>query len=155
MLVVEGEKAADAAAARFSDYVVITSSGGANAARRTDWGELSDRKVTIWPDADVAGARYADDVAAMARTAGAASVRTVALPAGLPEGWDLADDLPPGLTDAELDALLAEAGRAAISSPLPLFPPLARAERFPIEALGPVLPVRRPRSPEKSRCPRP
>ena len=37
VLVVEGEKAADAAGKRFKDHVVITSPGGSKAARKADW----------------------------------------------------------------------------------------------------------------------
>lgn len=139
VLVVEGEKAADAAEKRFTDHVVITTPGGSKAARKADWSAVAGRSVTIWPDADDAGTRYADDVADMARRAGATSIRTVKLPAGLPEGWDLADDLPAGITDADIVAALTEAGPAAADGPIPLFPPMPEAERFPIEALGPVL----------------
>lgn len=112
VLVVEGEKAADAAATRFADHVVITSPGGSKAARKTGWQEVAGRNLTIWPDADEPGTRYADDVADMARQAGAASVRLVKLPAGLPDGWDLANDLPAGLTDADLARMLSEAAAA-------------------------------------------
>jgi putative DNA primase/helicase len=50
VLLVEGEKAADAAAQLCPDMVVVTSSGGANAARRTDWSPLKGRTVWVWPD---------------------------------------------------------------------------------------------------------
>lgn len=139
VLVVEGEKAADAGARRFEDHVVITSPGGSKAARKTDWSPVAGRRVVIWPDADDPGTRYADDVADMARRAGAASVHVVKLPASLPEGWDLADDLPAGIGDGDLAAILADAGPAPNDGPIPLFPPMPAAERFPIEALGPVL----------------
>jgi DNA primase len=102
VLVVEGEKVVDAGAERFPDYVVTTSSGGSNAARKADWTPLAGRHVTIWPDADAPGARYATDVVDMLRKAGAASVRVVRLPPALLDGWDLADELRTGLTDADL-----------------------------------------------------
>lgn len=139
VLVVEGEKAADAGARRFEDHVAITSPGGSKAARKTDWSPVAGRRVVIWPDADDPGTRYADDVVDMVRRAGAASVHVVKLPAGLPEGWDLADDLPAGIGDGDLAAILADAGPASNDGPIPLFPPMPAAERFPIEALGPVL----------------
>ncbi len=139
VLVVEGEKAADFGARRFEDHVVITSPGGSKAARKTDWSPLDGRRVVIWPDADDPGMRYADDVADMVRRSGAASVHLVELPAGLPEGWDLADDLPAGLSDGDLAMILADAGPATNDGPIPLFPPMPAAERFPIEALGSVL----------------
>lgn len=139
VLVVEGEKAADAAAKRFPEYVATTSPGGSNAAGKADWSSLKGRTVTIWPDADDAGARYADDVADAARRAGAASVHTVKLPLGLPHGWDLADDLPPPISEADIAEALSNAKPAAADGPIPLFPPVPLAERFPLEALGPVL----------------
>ena len=103
VLVVEGEKATLAAADRFPDFVVTTSAGGSKAARTADWSPLKGREVTIWPDADKAGHRYADEVAGCCRKAGAATVRIVALPPELPDGWDLADPVPDGI---DLMALL-------------------------------------------------
>ncbi|NDB69248.1 MAG: hypothetical protein EB015_14805, partial [Methylocystaceae bacterium] len=50
VIIVEGEKAADAAALVFKNSAVITSSGGANAASKTDWNPLKGRRVRIWPD---------------------------------------------------------------------------------------------------------
>ena len=101
VLVVEGEKAADAAAKRFPGYVVTTSCGGSKQAKQSDWKPVAGREVVIWPDADDPGLKYAADVAALTREAGAAEVRIVELPAGLPKSWDLADAVPTG-TDIEL-----------------------------------------------------
>ncbi len=139
VLIVEGEKSADAAAKRFPDHVIITSPGGSKAARKADWSPVAGRQVIIWPDADDAGTRYTDDVADMARSVRAASVDVVKLPSSLPKGWDLADDLPNGLDDADIAAMLTDAVPAAPDGPIPLFPPMPAAEPFPIEALGPVL----------------
>lgn len=139
VLIVEGEKTADCAARRFPDHVVITSPGGSSSARKADWRALADRVVTIWRDADGPGTRYADDVADMARRAGASAVKVVRLPEGLPTGWDLADDLPAGITDADLENALRSAEPASAEGPIPLFPPLPSAEPFPIGHLGPVL----------------
>jgi putative DNA primase/helicase len=64
ILVVEGEKCADAAKAVFSDCVVVTSSNGAASASQSDWTSLAGRnRVWIWPDLDAPGAKYAVDVA--------------------------------------------------------------------------------------------
>src|SRR4051794_21422931 len=147
VLVVEGEKVADAAAARFPDYVVTTSPGGAKAAHKADWTPLANRHVVIWPDADAPGAQYAADVANLARKAGAASVRIVRLPAGLPEGWDLADELPLGLTDDELKEMLTsapergEARHVVDGWPalVPIATTLPRVEPFAPELLPPAL----------------
>ena len=65
VIVCEGEKAADAAAKIFPDHAAVTSSGGSQAAAKSDWSLLSGRKVTIWPDNDEPGANYANEVAAI------------------------------------------------------------------------------------------
>ena len=109
VLVVEGEKTADAAGERFPDYVVVTSSGGSQAAGKTDWTTLAGRHVIVWPDADEPGARYGEAVAALLLNADVASVHTVSVPTTFPVGWDLADAPPAGITDSDLSLLLAEA----------------------------------------------
>ena len=108
VLVVEGEKAADAAARRFPGHVVTTSSGGSKAARKTDWEPLRGRDVTIWPDADQAGIAYAQSVRKILREHGTPA-RIVAVPDRLPEGWDLADLVP---ADLDVAALLRDASAA-------------------------------------------
>ncbi|MDI4655529.1 YfjI family protein [Xanthobacter autotrophicus] len=138
VLVVEGERTADRAAQQLADYVVVTSAGGSQAAARSDWSPLAGRSVTIWPDNDEAGAAYAQAVADLAADAGAASVRIVALPAGLPPKWDLADPIPAGMPWAHIEAALKGAKPAPKDSPLPLFPPLAAPELYPMDALGPL-----------------
>ncbi len=109
VLVVEGEKAADAAQELFPDMVLITSPGGSNAAGKADWSLLRGRAVTIWPDADKAGADYARQVAALLQGAGAESVRMVQPGKNLSQGWDLADPLPNGWTVDKLRTLLEAA----------------------------------------------
>lgn len=52
VLVVEGEKCADAAHGLFPDLAVVTWPGGTNAEFKADWSALAGRKVIIWPDAD-------------------------------------------------------------------------------------------------------
>ena len=65
IVVCEGEKAADAAARIFPKSIATTSSGGANAASKTDWTPLAGRRVLIWPDNDDPGRKYAREVAAI------------------------------------------------------------------------------------------
>ncbi len=98
VMVCEGEKAADAAQRLLPDFVVVTSPNGAKAARKADWKPLQSRVVTIWSDADSAGAKYAADVAELVKSAGAASIGILDLSrlligseAALPEGFDAAD----------------------------------------------------------------
>ena len=97
VLVVEGERTVEVAEDLFPDYAVITSCGGGKQEGQTDWTPLAGRDVVIWPDNDPTGADYAKNVASLAREAGAADVRIVKLPDGLPEKWDLADPAPSGV----------------------------------------------------------
>ncbi len=109
VLLVEGEKAAEAAATIFPECVCIASLGGAKASRKSDWTPLAGRRLTIWPDHDVAGVAYAAKVATLASKAGAACVRFVEVPAHWPMGWDLADALPQDEPPERLRELLNEA----------------------------------------------
>jgi uncharacterized protein (DUF927 family) len=109
VLVCEGEKAADAAAELFPDYVTTTSMHGAQSPAKTDWTPLKDRIVTIWPDHDDGGCTYAEKVAALALEAYAAEVRIVSVPSVFPVGWDLADTLPADFSADDLAQLLHDA----------------------------------------------
>lgn len=104
VIVCEGEKAADAAQTVFPNSVVVTSPGGAKAAKSADWTPLAGKQVMIWPDNDAPGLGYALDVERELAAVGAATVTTVdamrvaaVLPSGEarqpPEGWDAADGL--------------------------------------------------------------
>lgn len=96
VIICEGEKSADAAAAIFPNHVATTSSGGTNAFDKADWKPLAGRDVVIWPDHDKPGAKYAGGAAGLANAAGARSVRIVAVPDAFPHKWDLADPVPEG-----------------------------------------------------------
>lgn len=115
VLVVEGEKAADAAERLLPEFVVTTSAGGSNAAGQSDWTSLAGRDVWIWRDNDAAGASYSSDVARHLAAVGARSIRPVEPPATFPPKWDLADPLPDGVTVADLRALLEAAPLLACS----------------------------------------
>ena len=76
----------------------------------------------------------------MVRRAGAASVRAVKLPSGLPEGWDLADNLPAGIGDDDLAAILAAARPAdGWEPPVPIVTSLPAVEPFVPEMLPEAL----------------
>lgn len=115
VLIVEGEKAADAAPARFPDMAVISWSGGSKASGKADWTPLAGRTVIIWPDHDLAGRDAADAVARHASRCGAAQVGTVRPPAYFPEAWDLADPWPIGFDQAQASALIEEAIMAGVA----------------------------------------
>ena len=55
VLIVEGEKAADALKDILPDYVTTTAMHGAQSPRKTDWSPLKDRDAIIWPELDDAG----------------------------------------------------------------------------------------------------
>jgi len=109
VVVCEGEKSCSAAARIFPGAVCVTSMGGSEAAAKSDWTPLRGRRVTIWPDNDEPGRRYARVVAGLAKRAGALSIGIVDIPAEWPAKWDLADDLPAHVSSEYRDILLQEA----------------------------------------------
>lgn len=91
VLVVEGEKTADAAALLYPSAVVITWPSGCKAIDKADWSPLAGRRCVLWPDADDVGREAMAKLAIRLLKAGATKVRIVHPPADVPEGWDLAD----------------------------------------------------------------
>jgi len=107
VLVVEGEKCADAAAAVLgSSYWVTCWSGGGNAVHKADLSPLSGRRVVLWPDCDKKLDRAGDvlpedkqpGMKAMERAAQAllalgcdVSIVAIPRPGDRPDGWDVAD----------------------------------------------------------------
>jgi uncharacterized protein (DUF927 family) len=116
VLLVEGEKTADAAQQCCPNYVAVTWPGGTNAIRKVDWSPLTERDVIVWPDADEPGRKAARDTAELVLEAGAASVSLVELPDDLPTGWDLADPVPEGV---DVYHLLATARPISAATELP------------------------------------
>ena len=96
VLIVEGEKTAEAAARIFPDVTPTTNAHGANSVQRTDWWPLKGRTVLIWGDHDPAGKAHVAALVEAIRNVGAASVRVVQIPSHWPSGWDLADAPPEG-----------------------------------------------------------
>lgn len=109
VLWVEGERAAIAAEAYVPQgWTVTTCAGGL--VRRADAAAIASRPVVIWPDADEAGARYAERVVRLCRAMGARAVVVIDPPPGAPQGWDLADDpAEAGFTAEAVKAKIAEA----------------------------------------------
>ncbi len=108
VVLTEGEKAADAAGRLLSDWVAVTSPNGSRSAAKADWAPLAGRRVTIWPDADDAGLRYAADAARCLASVGA-EVTVVDPPTDVAAGWDAADALAGGWDTARTLALIEEA----------------------------------------------
>ncbi len=92
VLLVEGEKAADAGKTIVPGMVVTTWAGGANAVLKTDFQPLLNRDVTLLADNDQPGAMAMDTISAILG-AHNCTVRRVDLTTlgALPDGWDCAD----------------------------------------------------------------
>lgn len=131
VLLVEGEKAADAGEARFASHVSTTWPGGALSAGKAEFLPLIGRDVTIWPDNDADGLKCMTRLATELLQLGVRSCRMVEVPRGLRPKWDIADADEPDckLSAEELAALLADA-------PLVTFHQLSPASRsgFPRNA---------------------
>lgn len=122
VLIVEGEKAADAAQRLLPGYIATTWPGGAQAWKHADWEPLHARKLLLWPDADLPGWEAMQALA-----------RILADPLGLncavriidtnrmPDGWDAADSEKDGMDTA---AVIAWAKPRASD-----FKPVAQAEQ--------------------------
>lgn len=90
IIVVEGEKAADALIAQ--NINATTAMGGAQAPlEKTDWSIVRGRVVKIWPDNDDPGRDYAERLKAHLEAEGAASVSVLQVPTTRPAKWDAAD----------------------------------------------------------------
>ncbi len=116
VIVVEGEWCADALP---KAGALATTSGAADSAEKADWSIMAGRTVTIWPDNDGAGRRYADAVASILLAMGC-TVRIIDVDAlNLPSKGDAVDWLKanPGATMADIAALpTVEALQAAQTS---------------------------------------
>ncbi len=119
VLIVEGEKAADAAVRVFPDenLIVVSWLGGSGAVKQTDWTPLADREVIIWPDNDEPGLKAAGQISSKLRQIGVTSLKVVdskKLEGKFPEKWDLADELPPNVSQRTLISMLRVAPERAI-----------------------------------------
>ena len=106
VLLVEGEKTADAANKIFKNFISISWYGGINRIGKVDFSPLKNRKIIYWPDADTAGLNSIEGIVQALEMVGAKSLSIVQLPYYLTKGWDLADEKPSGLN---LIKLLEEA----------------------------------------------
>jgi hypothetical protein len=90
----EGEKAADALIAQGICATAVM--GGSNSPLdRTDLTPLQGKELTIWPDADEPGRKFALAFAQAVESI-AATVRIIEPPEGVERGWDAADCDDPG-----------------------------------------------------------
>ena len=136
VIVVEGEKAADAGRRLAPGCVVITWPGGSKAIKHVDWSPLKGRKVLILPDADKPGIAAAegniDDYGvhkpgiAQMLDGITAGIRVVDPPDGVADAWDLADALEEGWTPERTRAFIQERMREPRIPESPDAPPEPR-----------------------------
>lgn len=100
VLIVEGEKAVEAARALCAGYyTVITWPNGGKAVQRANWEPLYGRRVLIWPDADSAGYQAAAAIASLLldHSPEVKILRPDTSETFIPpDGWDAADALAAG-----------------------------------------------------------
>jgi len=119
ILVVEGEKAAEAARRLVGSLpiTVTTWPGGAKAMRHVDWSPLQGRVVLLWGDADEAGEQamlghrsrageMVEGVAQLCQRAGARQLRFLPWDRSKPKSWDAADAEAEGWQTGDLIAWL-------------------------------------------------
>lgn len=139
IMVVEGEKTADAAQALFPNAVVTCWQGGSNAIQHTNWVPLQGRKVILWPDNDAPGFKAMQDIAEILRPT-AKLLRLVQNPSDAPKHWDLADsDWTPEQAKAYANSNMFEvAERAPDTEPEQTYeyelPPLPDEDFYHLEA---------------------
>lgn len=127
ILVVEGEKTADAAQKLLSEYNVLTWGGGAGNVDKTNWQCLVGKTVVIWPDYDYkqsgqeAAQKLQRILIQLNKTAGKEScigivdlLKHIPDPHYLPDKWDLGDQLPKGWTLDTLRQMIQVAKAQAI-----------------------------------------
>ncbi|MEQ1890305.1 MAG: DUF3987 domain-containing protein, partial [Alphaproteobacteria bacterium] len=167
VLIVEGEKAADAAKLICPRYVVVTWPGGATAWKMTDFSSVYRRKdVLLWPDNDDPGLKAMWDIGHQLRKH--CQVVKIILPEGVPAKFDAADGValkwkwddfskwarplmqiiadsasdetsPPDIDFDDLAQLHAVVKSNALPEPEPLRATMAPAKPYPVEMLGEVL----------------
>lgn len=100
VLVVEGEKCADAASGVMRGYITTTWANGAQSVTKNAWEPLFGRDVLIWPDADEPGLKAAATLAEL--LTGHTKRLRVIQPNGQPPGWDIADAIAEGWDSAKI-----------------------------------------------------
>lgn len=138
VLIVEGEKCADAGAEELPDLVTVSWPGGGKADGKVDWSPLAGRKIITWADADAKREKLTREqeaagmnqdaqpllpedeqpgVETMARIRGrlreigCTKIWDVRLPppGSKPDGWDIADAVLDGMRGAQLAAWIKSA----------------------------------------------
>jgi putative DNA primase/helicase len=151
VIIVEGERAADTAAAL--GFAVTSSAGGSNAAKQTDWSVCAGRTCIILPDNDKPGRKYAHDViSCLSKLRPQPAVKIVDLPE-LPEHGDIIEYVEAckskGMAENEIVASIDNLIEAAAPvepneivddhRPAPVLKRLAEVQPEPMQWLWPGL----------------
>ena len=91
VLIVEGEKACDAAQKLFPSSICTTWASGCKAINKTDWKPLKGRKIFLFPDNDQVGFEAMERLAQLLFSIGVETIKQVNPPDEVKQGWDLAD----------------------------------------------------------------
>lgn len=161
ILVVEGEKTADAVRRLLPDWCVITWPGGTQGARHASWSPLAGRQLVLVPDADrkickaptgpvplmvmlpyldQPGPAVMEEIAAITAALGCqVKVIDVGIDENRPDGWDLADAEADGWDgDKVLDWMRQRARRwVPVSDETPDVAPAITETADPIQAAAP------------------
>jgi len=159
VLIVEGEKTADAAQELFGGMVCMTWPGGAGAGWHVDWTPLTNKHIILCPDSDAAGMAGMETVAGFLLAINC----TVQLidSSDMPKGWDLAD--AEGWTGDQAVAWARERLKVVISGELKAKKEKEHAEAMekkteadalealeqPIDAAEPIANIEVPPEPQK------
>lgn len=154
VIITEGEKCAECLqtsideAGQQAALVAVTWPAGCKSIGKADFSPLRGRKCVLWPDNDKPGRDAMLAIAGILRGLDC-SVKIMQIPAGRPEGWDVADFI---LTDGAGFQQVVDFIRANLTDPpasLPAVPkqkpekpagpkplPLSDDEKFPFKFLG-------------------
>lgn len=111
VLIVEGEKTADAAQKLYSEVDVVSWSGGTNGYIKSNWNVLSGKEVVIWPDNDQTGIKAAENIKKLLEEKNITKAKIVDISKieFLPEKWDLADESPEDVREYQITNALLKA----------------------------------------------
>lgn len=126
VLIVEGEKTANAARELFPTLYVTTWPTGSNSTHNVDWSPIYGRNVLIWPDADNPGTKAAGAIANQLKEH-CPYIRIVRSPKGCEKGWDVAD------ADWDQDQAMAYL-KANLATVEEFFAPPAPEQPAPVQA---------------------
>jgi putative DNA primase/helicase len=110
VVLVEGEKCADAYRALDPATPTVTWPGGSGAVDHVDWSPLDGRRVVLWPDADEPGRKCMAQIAEILTSRGC-EVKIANLNAAVAKGWDVADAIAEGWTHDDCLTFLGLAER--------------------------------------------